>query len=155
MIGEEQTMAEEIVNKENPAETDTNAVGALKERITELEKVLADRDTELTAVKKSVVELQEKLSAQGAELIKAAAEYRTLVLQTNPGITEELITGESISAINESLAKARSLIGKVRQSVEKDIARTRVPIGAPGRQTPDISALSPREKIHYAIGGKK
>jgi hypothetical protein len=127
----------------------------LKSRITELEQTLADRNIELTAVKKSAGELQEQLSAKGAELIKAVADYRTLVLQTNPGITEELITGNSIPAINESLAKAKNLIGKVRQSVEKDIARTRIPVGSPGRQTQDLSALSPREKINYAIGGKK
>jgi chromosome segregation ATPase len=148
-------MAEETVNTENPEGTDIDEAVALKSRITELEKTLTERDTELTAVKKSAEELQEKLSAKDAELIGAVTDYRALVLQSNPGITEELIAGESISAINESLAKAKSLIGKVRQSVEKDIARTRVPVGSPGRQTPDLSALSPREKIHYAIGGKK
>jgi len=30
-----------------------------------------------------------------------------------------------------------------------------VPAGAPGRRASDLSALSPREKIQYAIGGKK
>lgn len=148
-------MAEETVNQENSVGTDIDEAVALKSRITELEKTLSDRDTELTAVKKSAGELQEKLANTGAALSEAVAGYRTLVLQTNPGVAEELIGGESISAINESLAKAKSLIGKVRQSVEKDIVRTRVPIGSPGRQTPDLSALSPREKIHYAIGGKK
>ena len=149
------TMAEETVNQENLVETTTDEVVALKSRITELDKVLSDRDTELTAVKKSVGELQEKLSNTGTALTEAVAGYRALVLQTNPGVAGELIGSESISVINESLAKAKSLIGKVRQSVEKDIARTRVPIGSPGRQAPDLSALSPREKIHYAIGGKK
>jgi prefoldin subunit 5 len=148
-------MAEETVNQENPAGSDADEAVALKSRITELEKTLSARDTELTAVKKAVEELQEKLTNTGAALSEAVAGYRTLVLQTNPGVTEELINGENIAAINESLTKAKSLIGKVRQSVEKDITRTRVPIGSPGRQTPDLSTLSPREKIHYAIGGKK
>ena len=148
-------MAEETVNKENPVEAGADETAALKSRVTGLEKTLSDRDMELTTVKKSVGELQEKLANTGAVLTEAVAGYRTLVLQTNPGVAEELIGSESISVINESLAKAKSLIGKVRQSVEKDIARTRVPIGSPGRQTPDLSALSPREKIHYAIGGKK
>jgi hypothetical protein len=148
-------MAEETVNQENPIGTDIDEAVALKGRITELEKTLSDRDIELTSVKKAMGELQEKLVNTGAALNEVVTGYRMLVLQTNPGITEELVTGDNITAINESLAKAKSLIGKVRQSVEKDIARTRVPIGSPGRQTPDLSALSPREKIHYAIGGKK
>jgi len=150
-----ETMAEETTDKENQEGTEIDETITLKGRIVELEQTLADRNTELTAVKKSEGELQEELSVKGAELIKAVANYRTLVLQTNPGIAEELITGESISAINESLVKAKSLIGKVRQTVEKDIARTRVPFGSPGRQTQDLSALSPREKINFAIGGKK
>lgn len=148
-------MAEETINQEDSVGTDIDEAVALKSRITELEKTLSDRDTELTAVKKSVGELQEKIANTGAALTETVEGYRALVLQTNPGVAEELIVGEGISAINESLAKAKSLIGKVRQSVEKDIARARVPIGSPGRQTPDLSALSPREKIHYAIGGKK
>src|SRR4030042_490558 len=109
-------MAEETVNKENAAESDADENAALKGRIAELEKTLSDRDTELTAVKKSVGELQEKLSNTGAVLTEAVAGYRTLVLQTNPGVAGALIGGGSISAINESLAKAKRLIGKVRQS---------------------------------------
>ena len=147
-------MAEEAVDKSSP-ENQENPEMVLKHRISTLEKTLAEREMELDTVKKSVEKLQESLTVGEAELIRAAADYRKLVLQTNPDVTEELITGDSISEINESLAKAKTLISKVRQSVEKEIARTRVPVGSPGRQTPDLSALSPREKIHYAIGGKK
>ena len=147
-------MPEETDNKGNPVDVDSSET-ALKERILELEKTLADRNTELSTARKSVEELQEKLTAKDAGLNEAVTSYRSLVLQTNPEITEELVTGTNIAAINESLAKAKSLIGKVRQSVEKDISRTRIPIGSPGRQAPDLSTLSPREKIHYAIGGKK
>ena len=147
-------MAEEAVDKSSP-ENQENPEMVLKHRISTLEKTLAEREMELDTVKKSVEKLQESLTVGEAELVRAAADYRKLVLQTNPDVTEELITGDSISEINESLAKAKTLISKVRQSVEKEIARTRVPVGSPGRQTPDLSALSPREKIHYAIGGKK
>jgi hypothetical protein len=43
----------------------------------------------------------------------------------------------------------------VKKSVEKEISNIKVPAGAPGRRASDLSALSPREKIQYAIGGKK
>ena len=147
-------MAEEAVDKSSP-ENQENPEMVLKERIFTLEKTLAEREMELNTVKKSAEKLQEALTVGEAELVRAAADYRKLVLQTNTDVTEELITGDSISEINESLSKAKTLISKVRQSVEKEIARTRVPVGSPGRQAPDLSALSPREKIHYAIGGKK
>jgi len=124
-------------------------------RIAGLEGTLAQRDEELAALKKTAQGLEEKLAASGAALVEAVAGYRTLIVQANPGIAEELIAGESIGALNESLAKAKSLVGKVRKSLEKEISRTRIPLGAPGRQAPDLSALTPREKINYGIGGKK
>lgn len=140
-------MGEETVNEQEPDQTAA--------RVAELEGMLVQRDSELTALKKSAQGLEEKLAAAGTALMEAVSGYRALVLQTNPGVEEELIAGESIAAVNESLAKAKSLLGKVRKSVEKEISRTRVPIGAPGRQAPDLSALTPREKINYGIGRKK
>ena len=59
----------------------------------------------------------------------------------------------TIESLNESLEKARNLIGRVRQGLETEIALTRVPAGAPERRPPDLSALTPREKIKHAIGG--
>lgn len=64
----------------------------------------------------------------------------------------ELITGETVDEINESLKKARALIERVKQEMEAETAKTMVPAGAPQRMPMDLSALSPREKIQYAIG---
>jgi hypothetical protein len=68
---------------------------------------------------------------------------------------EELISGDTIEAVNESLEKAKNLIGRVRQGIETEISRARVPAGAPERRPPDLSALSPSEKILYGIGGRR
>ena len=68
---------------------------------------------------------------------------------------EELITGDTVEAINQSLENAGTLISKVRQGLEEEASRVRVPAGAPQRAPLDLSALSPREKIQYAIGGKR
>jgi len=51
--------------------------------------------------------------------------------------------------------EAIEFVDKVRKSVEKEIQNKRVPAGAPGRRAADVSAMSAREKIQYAIGGKK
>jgi len=37
--------------------------------------------------------------------------------------------------------------------MEEEVSKARIPAGAPQRVPPDLSALSPREKIQYAIGG--
>ena len=145
----------EEANKENLRENSAEVSNQLKQKTAELEKVIADKGSEIAALKKSESELQEKLSAVSKSLTEAVVSYKARVIQMNPGITEELISGETIEAVETSLEKAIGLISRVKKSVEKEISQTRVPAGAPGRRTADLSALSPREKIQYAIGGKK
>jgi len=124
-------------------------------RITALEQTVAARDSELAAVRQKVGELQDSLAAAAKETTDAVAAYRAQVLQANPGMVTDMVVGNTVAAINESLAKAKGIVGRVRQSVVKEMAAARVPIGSPGRQTTDLSALSPREKINYGIGGKR
>ena len=145
----------EEANKENLRENSAEVSNQLKQKTAELEKVIADKGSEIAALKKSESELREKLSAVSKSLTEAVVSYKARVIQMNPGITEELISGETIEAVEMSLEKAIGLISRVKKSVEKEISQTRVPAGAPGRRTADLSALSPREKIQYAIGGKK
>ena len=123
-------------------------------RIIELEQTVANLDSEVATLKQAVAESGEKLTAINHSLVEAVASYKALVAQFNPEVLEELITGDTIEAINESLEKAKTLIGRVRQGLEAEITAGKVPAGAPIRTPPDLSALSPREKINYAIGGK-
>jgi chromosome segregation ATPase len=119
-----------------------------KTRVAELEAVLAERDEKLGALDDSLSRLNDSLS-------RAVSSYKALVIKSNPGILEELVTGDSIEAIDHSLENASILIGKVREGIEEEVSRIRIPAGAPQRTLPDLSALSPREKIQYAIGGKR
>jgi len=117
-------------------------------RVTELEALVAQKDEELTQANSRVSELEQVVA-------KAVASYKAMVTQSNSEVPEELISGDTIDSVNESLMKAKTLIGKVRQGLEAEITSSKVPAGAPLRTPPDLSALSPREKIQYAIGGKK
>jgi len=65
-----------------------------------------------------------------------------------------MIKGETIEAINESVKSAKALVERVKQEMRAENARVRVPAGAPQRTLPDLSALSAREKIKYAMEGK-
>ena len=124
-------------------------------RITELETAFSEKDSEIATLKQTVVDANQKFEALNESLSQAVASYKTLVVKANPGVIEELITGNTITEINQSLENAKTLISKVRGGIEQEIASGRVPAGAPQRTPPDLSALSPREKIQYAIGGKK
>ena len=124
-------------------------------RISELEQLVVDRDNQIATLEQSVAELEQKLTDLNNALNQAIASYKALVIELNPGVPEELITGDTIEEIDKSLANAQTLIDRVRQGLEAEIAAAKVPAGAPQRAPVDLSALSPREKIQYAIGGKK
>lgn len=116
-----------------------------------LEQVLAARDSEIAGLKHSLDELRGKSDGLGEELARAVAAYRELAIRANPGVPVELIAGNTIDEVNESLKKARVLIDRVRQEIERETSHARVPAGAPQRSVPDISTLSPREKIQLSL----
>jgi len=140
--------------------------GAIAERdshITELElsesslrQTIATKDSEIVTLKQGTVESVEKATALQESLNLAVSAYKTAVAQTNPAVPGELITGDTIEAVDQSLESTKSLVSTVRASIEAEIASGKVPAGAPARSAPDLESLSPREKIQYAItkGGK-
>jgi len=136
--------------------------GLGESRLAELEGLLAQKDEELTKANVRIGELEQaaadseaKLTTTSDSLAEAVVGYRALVVESHPEVLEELITGDSVEAINESLREAQTLVSRVRQGLEAEITLARVPAGAPERTSPDLSALSPREKIQYALGGKQ
>ena len=124
-------------------------------RISELERAIAERDNQIAALKQSVAELEPRLTELENSLSQAISSYRALVIKSNPGLPEELIAGDSVEEIDDSLAGAQALIDRVRQRLEAEIAGARIPAGAPQRSPVDLSALSPQEKIQYAIGERR
>jgi len=122
-------------------------------RVTELEQVIVTKDSDIVTLKQAVVESDGKFDSLNDELKNAVVAYKAMVFQANPCVTEELITGNTIDELNQSVEKAKTLIAQVRTSIEAEIASDKVPAGAPVRTPPDLSALSPREKIQYAIKG--
>ena len=124
-------------------------------RISELEQALAERDEQIEDLKQSLAGLEAKLTGLAEERAKAIASYREQVVGANPDLPEELISGDSVEEIDKSLASARALIDRVRERLEMEIAGSKIPAGAPLRAPADLSALSPQEKIHYAMGERR
>ena len=127
----------------------------VRSRVIELEALVAQKDEELAKANARVSELEQVVVESDGNLAQAVSSYKALVVKANPEVLEELITGDSIEDINASLEKAESIVGRVRQGLEAEMASAKVPAGAPERTPTDLSALSPREKIQYAIGGKR
>ncbi len=86
------------------------------------------------------------------EQVRVSAErYRDLVVQQEPLLPPELIAGDSIDAVDASLAAAREIAGRVRSHIDAQTQAARVPAGAPPRGAPDLSALTPEQKISYGL----
>lgn len=123
--------------------------------IARLEQVIVSKDAEIAALKPAVSDAEKKLTELGNTLARAVASYKALIIKSNPGVLAELIKGNTVEEVDESLKSAQTIIDRVRQEMEAAASKIRVPAGAPQRSPPDLSVLSPREKIQYAIGGKK
>ncbi len=116
-----------------------------------LKETLAARESEVAALQQSLSGSEEKACGLGKALGEAIGKYREMLVQANPGILAEMISGESIEAIDGSLKQARTLVERVKQGMETEAAKTRIPAGSPPRTAPDLSGLSPREKIQYGM----
>jgi len=148
-------MPEEELAKLNARLIELEQAAAGKEaEITSLKQEVAGKETEINSRKQTGQEMQTRLTSLNDSLSKAVASYKAVVMWANPEVIEELISGDTIQSIDESVSKAKELVSKVRRGVESEISLTKVPAGAPERTMPDLSTLSPREKIQYAIGRK-
>jgi chromosome segregation ATPase len=115
-------------------------------------------NTELAAATDAASAFDADLSSMRALLEEAAererdaaARYRELVLRTEPALPPDLVAGETIDAVDASLAAAREIAGRVRSHIEAQAQTARVPAGAPHRAGPDTSAMTPEQKIRYGL----
>lgn len=152
-------MEEILKNEENQEQEVPESAGeelvAARSRVAELEQVMIEKDREIDRLKRTGEEFEERCRVLEESFTQVVAGYKTLVIKSNPDIIEDLIDGDTIESINESLEKAKNLVSRIRQDVEADILKIKVPAGAPERSSPDLSTLSPAEKIRYAIGGNE
>jgi outer membrane biosynthesis protein TonB len=148
---------EEPENKPNQPEPESEApapeIDDSREVIAGLEQALAGKDGEINALNQSLTASKGESAELAKALAQTVAAYRELVVQANPNVLAEMISGDSIEKINESLKSARAVMDKARREIEADALKARIPAGAPQRMPPDMSALSAREKIQYALGG--
>jgi hypothetical protein len=118
-----------------------------EQRIKDLESQLAAKDTELNQAKSQI-------SGLDGNLKKTVAGYKALVLKSNPEILEELVKGETIETLDDSLAKAKDLTNKIKTGLQNQARNQRIPAGSPTRGREDHSLLSSREKIAQGLNRK-
>ena len=95
--------------------------------------------------------LREQIDAATQSAQTAAERYRDLVVRTEPALPADLIAGADVDAIDASVTAAREIVGRVRSHIEAQAQAGRVPAGAPSRAAPDLSALTPEQKIRHGL----
>ncbi len=130
---------------------ETARIFELKSLVAQRDEALASANARITELEQAIAGLEERLKITNDSLSEAVASYQAMVTKTNPEVPEGMVSGDSIEAVNHSLEEAKSLVSHVKQGLEAEIQATLVPAGAPQRTSPDLSALSPREKIQYGV----
>lgn len=136
-IAEDQN--EKTTESTEPPETDSEDTLVPEKRVRDLQST-ADK------LRNQVTNQEAQISHLQGQLTEAVSKYRDEVLQQHPEIPTELVSGNTVEEIDTSLGQARALVDKVRQH-----SAERVPPGAPARGGPDVSAMSPAEKISYGL----
>jgi hypothetical protein len=96
-------------------------------------------------------QLDSRLLKLEGSLDKAINGYRLMLINNNPDILPELITGETIETLDASLIKAKELTGKIKLQLDEKKTAERIPEGAPTRLPPNTDSLSSEEKIRYGL----
>ena len=108
-----------------------------------------------TESKNLLAQKDKDFASLSAEREAAVKSYAELAKKFNPAVPAELVTGNSIAEIDIALGKAVKLVDQVKQSLDSqqqsDNEKTKVPAGSPGRQEPDLSTMTSKEKITYGL----
>jgi chromosome segregation ATPase len=102
-----------------------------------------------------VAAMRQELESAEARLLAGAAKYRAAVLDAEPWLAPELVTGGTIDEVEASAQRARDVAAFVRGRMEEQANTARVPAGAPSRGGPDVSAMTPEQKIRYGLAQRE
>ena len=141
LLGEVETKA--VAREAESAEL-RGGLMTVRQEAAEREALVADQAAQMEALQASAADAEARASA-------GALRYREMVLAAEPDLPPDLVGGDSVDAVDESLARARQTVAQVRQRLEQQAQALRIPPGAPARTGPDLAGLSATEKIRLGL----
>ena len=171
-------MAEELENEqpENGDDTPTNdeladinaqlegeraTLAAAQASLTEAQATLTEKDGTIAALQTQLGEVQSGFDAQAGLMAKfqedtaaATGKYLEAVRSLNAAIPADVITGDTIEAIDASVAQAQAIADAVRQTLADEAKKGKVPAGAPTRVI-NLDGLTAKEKIALGLSQQK
>jgi len=123
----------------------------LREEHSQLSASLGEAQAQLGARDDELAALRQEAEALQASLKAAAGKYRDAVLASRPEVPPDLVSGDTVEEVDQQLEAALRMVAQLRSHLESQAQAQRVPTGAPARRAPDLSALSPAEKIVHGL----
>jgi chromosome segregation ATPase len=158
-------MDEEMVLLEEQLTAAQNDIEQLQSKLADAEARESTRVAEVAELRRIVAAREESLATQTVELEdlraaigeaqtatrEAVQRVRQAILDREPELPHELVTGESVADLDAAVLQARQTVAQVRQHLEQQAQSLRVPAGAPVRTAPDTSAMTAAEKIRAGL----
>lgn len=158
-------MDEEMVLLEEQLTAAQNDIEQLQAQLADAEARDATRAAEVSELRRQLSAREESLAAQSIELedlrsavteVQAASReaverVRQSILEREPDLPQELVTGETVADLDAAVSQARQTVAQVRQHLEQQAQSLRVPAGAPVRGAPDVSGMTASEKIRAGL----
>jgi len=131
------------------------ATAPLRQQITQLTEELTTSAASLAHLTQQVVTLQTDYDGALAAYAYSCADYKEVVLQSNPLLPPDLVNGATIQELKDSLAKANVIVTNVQSSITDAAAaalnQSRVPAGSPPRPPLDFSSMTTTDKIKHGL----
>ena len=147
--------------EEASQEQTEDALSEHDRRLSGLEEALGQRDARIAHLEAALGEAEdaakrrdEEMEGVNARLAQAVELYRGSLLASEPDVPEDMVQGSTVEVVQESLARVRQMVEQVRGRMEARASLERTPLGVPARSAPDLSALSPQEKILVGLSGR-
>ena len=155
VVQEELMAAQAEVERLELASADREARAAhLEGQLSEVRQELSQAESAAEAREQELDGAREQVETLRSQVRSSAQRYREAALQQSPELPGELVTGETVEEVDEAIERARATVSKVRGHLESQAQAGRVPVGAPPRSGPDLSAMSAEEKIRFGLQQK-
>jgi hypothetical protein len=122
--------------------------GATHEPAAEIMASLISREAEVTRLSRQLAEKDEIIGRLNAGLNTAVIAYRGSAVALHRDLPEELIEGDSVNAVDESLKKAMALVARVKSSLANA-----APPPVVAARSRSAETLSAEDKIRRGLGG--
>jgi chromosome segregation ATPase len=147
-----QVTAADAEARATTAREEAKAAAASRE---EMQTRLAAIEGERDAAHGRLAQLESEGEGLRGQLREAAVKYREARLASAPDVPQDLVPEmATIEEIDREFESAARVVGQLREKLEKEAAEkrpARVPVGAPGRRSQDVSSLSASEKIRLGL----